>query len=89
MAFTGMNMAEVNRLSGELASHASHVDAVTGAVDAIVQRVHASWAGEDASRFVTGWHSSRARLTRTAQDMREMARYARDSAYMQWRISNS
>jgi len=88
MDFNGMNIGEVSYLAGELGSYASRVDAVRGAVDAIVQRTQANWAGEDASRFVSGWQSSRAGLMATAQDMRALGRWASSKAYSQWRVSS-
>lgn len=68
MAFSGMDVGEVERVADRLEIQAKAVQAIVGVVDAAVSGLMGIWSGADVEDFAAGWHQSHRPRTQTVAD---------------------
>lgn len=86
----GMNIEAVRGIGRQLESEAFSLDGVRARVDALAGQVGQEWRGPDAQQFVGLWRSgSRAKLVVLVQQLRELARKARENSDAQEQVSGS
>lgn len=87
MAWSGMDVAAVERVAHELRRQSDRIDTVTRAVDSAVASSQECWTGEDASRFCSGWQEDRSMLAGLSGSLELLAKKAAQQAADQRRSS--
>lgn len=88
MTITGMNVAEIRNLAGQLQRRAESVERSTREVQRLVDLSRTNWAGDDIRQFEARWNGgTHATAQRISGDLRQLAEIARRNADAQERAS--
>lgn len=88
MTITGMNVAEIRNLAGQLQRRAESVERTTREVQRLVDLSRTNWAGDDIRQFEARWNGgTHATAQRISGDLRQLADIARRNADAQERTS--
>lgn len=89
MAIThGMNIAEVERIGGQLTKKAGDIQTVISNVDTLLSQALQYWVGPDSKKFDALWKSHRPKMLALKNDLDDLAQKAKKNAASQ-RVESS
>ena len=88
MARLGMDVDEVERISGQLGQQHGNLEQLINQVTTLVNSAVAAWDGQDAQHFQTTWNSQyKPNLTQASQAIQELSETAKRNAQEQREVS--
>ena len=88
MTITGLNVAEIRNLAGQLQRRAESFERTTREIQRLVDLSRTNWAGPDIRQFEARWNGvTHATAQRISSDLRQLAEIARRNADAQERAS--
>lgn len=90
MAFTGMNVPQVQAQAKVLQTQSEAIKKITTQIDHLVTELQQAWHGDDSKKFATQWNGQvKGRLTKASTMLHERSTVATTQAKQQSQTSAS